>query len=188
MPDVIQQTKMQSHILARSLIEKPNWVNAICDCKDNVAKRWALYACAMAVLPYWESRFQHDDSMSKLVGCMALAANNPSPENDANLKSAIPRRERKHWDLSPPPGFFEEHYSDCPADFAGDSVFYAACAFINDPFDDHDDISAFDTAKECLARVFVERDANYNDATDYQGMADKHLRSKMLETLSKEAA
>lgn len=184
----MQQTKMHSQNLARSLIEKPDWVSAICDCKDAVARRWALYACAKAILPYWESRFHRDDSMTNLVDCMAKATKDPSPANDANLKSAIPKRERKHGDLSPPPGFFEEHYSDCPADFAGDSLFYAACAFINDPFDDHDGVSAFDTAKECLARVFVERDANYNDNTDYQGMADQHLRSKMLDALSKDAA
>jgi hypothetical protein len=179
----VMQSKMEPQIVARSLVAKADWVNAICGCQDPAARRWALYACAKAVLPYWESRYQRDDSMQNLVDCMSMAASAPSIENDATLKAAIPKRERKRWDLSPPPGFFEEHYSTCPADFAGDSVFHAACAFINDPIDDHDDLSAFATAKECLARLFVERDANYDDNKNYQDIADDYLRQKMLEIL-----
>lgn len=163
-------------------------MNALCNCEDIVAKRWALYACANTVLPYWDARFFRDESMSNVVSSMYKAISHPSPENEAKLKSTLPIRVRKHWDISTPPGFFEPNYSDCPADFAGDSIFYAACAFINDPFDDNDDFSAFSNAKECLARVFVERDLNYDDQTDYQTMAEVHLRSKMVEVLSKETA
>lgn len=183
----MDHTKIQSRNLARSLVENPDWVDAICDCDDTVAKRWVLYACAKAVLPYWESRFQRDDSMSNMVECMAMAANDPSPQNDANLRSAIPDRRQKKRDLSAPPRFFENQHSDCPADFAGDSVFRAAIAFTSAPGNEHADYAAIETAKECLARVFVERDAQYDDDTDYQGIAETHLRRTMLETLSEAA-
>jgi hypothetical protein len=126
--------------------------------------------------------------MENLLDAMLAASNSPSVENDTLLKKAIPKRERKHWDLSPPPGFVDENYSDCPADFAGDSIFYAACAMLNAPIDDRDDHSAFENALECLARLFVERDANYDDGTDYQGMANEYLRNKMIEKLRHIAA
>jgi len=166
-----------------SLLDAMDWVDAICSCDDQNLKRFSLYSCANSVLPYWQSRFEDDESMENLLDAMLAASNSPSVENDTLLKKAIPKRERRHWDLSPPPGFADENYSDCPADFAGDSIFYAACAMLNDPIDDGDDYFAFETALECLARLFVERDANYDDGTDYQGMANEHLRKKILENL-----
>lgn len=172
----------------RSLLDATDWVDAICSCEDQNLKRFALYSCATSVLPYWQSRFDDDESMEKLLDAMSVASNSPSVENDTLLKRAIPKRERRHWDLSPPPGFVDENYSDCPTDFAGDSIFYAACAMLNDPIDDADDHSTFETALECLARLFAERDENYNDGTDYQGMANEHLRNKILETLRQIAA
>jgi len=128
-----------------SLLEAMDWVDAICSCEDQNLKRFALYSCANSVLPYWQSRFEDDESMENLLDVMLAASNSPSVENDTLLKKAIPKRERRHWDLSPPPGFADENYSDCP-------------------------------------------DANYDDGTDYQGMANEHLRKKILENLRQIAA
>jgi len=186
--DFRRYAAMESHPNIQSLLDATDWVDAICTCRDPTSKRLALYLCAKAVLPYWESRFERDDSMQSLIRRMSSAATSPTPENDALLKAAIPKRHRRHWDLSPAPGFFDENYSDCPADFAGDSIFYAACAMLNDPIYDGDDSSAFETALECFARLFAERDTEYDDNTDYQNLANKHLRKRILENLAKFAA
>ena len=126
--------------------------------------------------------------METLVGLMLDFAKSASLDNKLKLKAAIPRRERRHWDLSPPPGFFDEELSDCPADFAGDSIFYAACAMLSDQVDGCDDRLAFDAATECLARLLVERDAQYSDDKDYRYLAGEHLRNRMIDTLGEIAA
>lgn len=174
---------MDANKLASSLLQESDWVNAISACPNALARRWVLFACANVVLPYWESRFDRDDSMSKLVDHMKHAALAPSVENDARLKAAIPNRQRKHWDLSLPPDFGEEHRSDCPADFAGDSIFHAAHAFFSEPNDSNDFLSAFETAQECLGRLFAERDKDFEGDTNHDEMAATYLQEKMLEVL-----
>ena len=173
--------------LIQSLLQEPVWASVICECSDQIAKRWVLFACAKTVLPYWDSRFHPDESMSNIVDCMANSAQSPTFESDSILKAAIPKREFSLWEISQPLGFIEGRFRNCPADFAGDSVFYAACVFLDQARDDHDDFAAFETAKECFTRLFVERDPNYDDADDYRAKADKHLREKMLEFLKQES-
>ena len=177
---------MEPLLIAQSLIQRPDWVDAIRTCEDAAAKRWALYARAKVMLPYWESRYQRDDSMSNLVDHMAIGVRTPSSENDAQLEAAIPRRQLSDRDLCILEGFGLDDYSNCPADFAGDSIFCAARAFFDRPDDDYHLLYAFDTAEECLARLLVARDAHYDDNTDYPGMAKEHLREKMLEILAGE--
>lgn len=171
--------------LARTLLlDTPNWVDSICECPDVATRRLVLQACAEVILPYWESRFDRDDSMANLVRNMSASLKTPSIENDALLEAAIPQRIRRNWDLSPPPGFFEEHCSDCPADFAGDSIYYAACAFFDSPGTHPSDAKhALTTARECLARLFFERNPDFDGRVDYKRMADDHLRERILETM-----
>lgn len=174
---------MNSQLAKRLLHNAPDWVDSVCNCSDAATKRLVLHACAKVVLPYWESRFYQDDSMTSVVKCMANATSDPSTEVVGVLKAAIPHRTRRNWDLSPPPGFFDDDRSDCPADFAGDSIYYAASAFVS-PCDTHDDRYAFATARECIARTLAERDGGDDDSVDYVGMADEYLRNKLLAMLN----
>ena len=171
----------------QTLLNQSCWVDAVCDCNDVAVKRVALYMCATSVLPYWESRFHNDESMARVVDCMSTVVKSPSTEHEMELCAVIPKRVRRHWDLSPAPGFPELNYSDCPADFAGDSIFYAAHAFVNEAMHDSDEKSSFDTAIECVARILVERDGNHDDNTDYHLLASNHLRNTILNAMAKSA-
>ncbi len=148
------------------LLQMDDWVAAVCNSDDTETVREILVRCAETMLPYWEARFDKDDSMPRLINAMHRFASTPTAETQIALKALIPlnRLPRK---FPPHPGVFfefspEDIGSDCPADFAGDAVAYVALALV-----DSDSVtnsahvgSALEASIEAIARLFAERESN----------------------------
>jgi hypothetical protein len=167
-----------------SLLQTDDWIAAVCNSGDVESVREIMVRCAETMLPYWEARFDKDESMSHLTTAMRQFLSNPSPETQRTLKSLIPsNRFPRTWDLSPPPGVFPENVgSDCPADFAGDAIAYAALALVDSCFSAHSPNvgSALDVSIEAIARLFGERDTDDDSKVDHYSNAKKYIRRKLL--------
>lgn len=172
---------MDSGKLALRLLTDDDWVGAVCDSNDAAAIREVLLRCAQMMLPYWEARFTRDESMAAVVDMMQRVVAVPTEENRTALKSAIPKRVRRHWDLSPPPGMCPDPInSNCPADFAGDSIFYCASAVSSGDASDLDDTrSALENAVESIARLLAERNTDDDNGTDYCRTASGFVKERI---------
>jgi hypothetical protein len=127
--------------------------------------------------------------MSDLIDAMARFNVNPTAEMQSQLEGLIPRRVRRHWDLSPPPGFPDPVGSDCPADFAGDAIFHAACAMTDELAPDSGVVHfALDSAVESIARLLAERDRTDENARDYRAEAANYIRDKIKSKLESQSA
>ncbi len=163
---------------AAELVRDGDWLYALYNSDDSAAVREILVRCAEIMLPYWDARFHRDEAMGKLISAMHHLAAHPNLDGRRNLESLIPeRRVYRHGGLSPPPGFPEPADSDCPADFAGDTITHAALAMSGSSQHLH---AAMDTAIETFARLFGERDPDEDSPTDHRAVAGEYLRAKLL--------
>lgn len=147
----------ETTLKALDVLTQPDWTSAVTYCDDREVLDVVLLACARAMLPYWEARFEQDVTMERLIARLRDVVQDPTDLNRNRLLDAVPKREKRAY-LSMPdfdPGFIR---SDCPADFAGDAIFHAACEVgrTTEP-EDEDAFEAFQCATECIARVLAER-------------------------------
>lgn len=115
-----------------SLLCNPeDWVQAICESPDTRSVGRVLAACSQIMLLYWESHYRDDEKMRRVVDAMSNWAHQPSPENVAAVREAKASvmeelRYDVYRDLCMPGR--DLICSNCPADFAGDSIYHAAGA------------------------------------------------------------
>ena len=104
-----------------------DWPSKLLAIDDERLIGLALAACSRQMFPYWESHNPRDDKMEQLVSAMDDWASNSTPELKKRILDSLRRvAVESHGWLSPvepvPPG------SDCPGDYAGDSIVAAANA------------------------------------------------------------
>jgi hypothetical protein len=150
-----------------------------------------LIAIAEVMLPYWESRYPHDDRMERLVDVMRTWRANPSRrlrgEVFETLRTAAVEREIVTHDLSPAWDVHdvEPVHSDCPADFAGDAIVAAANAVVETKAPDFDKCAkrCLDAATNAVARS-LERRRPDDEPADFVGEAIEQLRRAVLARVS----
>ena len=172
------------------LLQMDDWVAAVCNSDDTAAVREILVRCAEIMLPYWEARFDKVDSMSRLINAMHRFSSIPTAETQGALKALIPMN-RFPRTLPTHPGVIflylrKKIFSDCPADFAGDAIAYAALALVDSDASTYSANvnSALEASIEAIARLFAERDTNDESKVDHYSNAKSHIRKRLLENRS----
>lgn len=164
-----------------NLLREPDWIGAVVVSPDAAAQRAVLVACAELMLRYWESRFD-DEAMPQLVHVIGRLAHD-NEDIRGSIQQRIPRaRLPRSGDLPPLPGIPEPLGSDCPADFGGDAITYAAMSLTesSDTVDRTYLAEAFDSAVAAIARRLAERDRDDDLPRDYLAEAKEYLRRKVF--------
>src|SRR4051794_32697252 len=63
-----------------NLLQSDDWIASVCNSGDTESVREIMVRCAETMLPYWEARFNKDESMSQLTAAMRQFSSNPNPE------------------------------------------------------------------------------------------------------------
>ena len=69
------------------LLQSDDWIAAVCNSGNTGSVREIMVRCAETMLPYWEARFDKDESMSQLITAMRQFSVNPISETRSILKS-----------------------------------------------------------------------------------------------------
>ena len=142
------------------------------------------------MLCYRESHYSGDDKMSRVVLAMKQWLQDPTHDSTASLEQALAKATGKlrydiYRELSMP-DVPEIIGSDCPADFAGDSIVWAARALFNlnerEQFQDGARRS-LTFATEAVSRMYAERNP-LDDNTDLWLLAQKHLGDQIARELN----
>lgn len=171
------------------LSETCEW-SALPTSSDRLGVAAMLTACANYMLRYWESHYTDDVKMPLLAHALVDWANDPSKDNMDTVVSAYgsvsgPTR-YSSYDLGLCDPFKIDFVgSDCPADYAGVSIVWAAAAVAN--MNDHAVFHvlaqrSIDCALEAVTRMMGER-APHDEAQDTCRKAEEHLRGQILEAL-----
>lgn len=169
--------------LLSALSRTESWQSDLVALDDQPLIGQALAACARLMLPYWESHYPRDDLMKAVVSAMSEWAITPNMElRTPILDSLRGVAVESQGYLSPawpvPQG------SNCPADFAGDSIVAAANAIIEIGGLDFRSRASdgLESATQAISQMMGHRQPD-DEATDFWSLANEHLRNGIIADL-----
>jgi hypothetical protein len=137
------------------------------------------------MLPYWESDYDRDDGMARLVVAIVDWSRNMSDSNFHAVENRLHgvAQPREGW-LSFPGEQPIPIRNNCPADLAGDSIVSAANAIMEHGKEDFRPFvhEALRDAVEAIARVMGERQPE-DETTDFWSLAVRHLQEEIQKRL-----
>ncbi|MEO1530397.1 MAG: hypothetical protein AAFX06_33835 [Planctomycetota bacterium] len=177
---------MQSIELCRSVLSErsADWRPELLALNDEVAISVSLAATSLLMLPYWESRYERDDEMARLVDAISTWATNPDNDPFCGIRYHLNRAgEVKRASLSPvwptPVG------SVFPGDYAGDAIVAAANAIceMDAPAFSRCSEDCLSLAVKTIAEMMGHREP-FNETTDFLALSETRLRDGILARLT----
>jgi hypothetical protein len=169
--------------LKSALSPPASWLSDLLSQDDDRSIALAVVSCAGLMLPYWDMHNPRDDRMECVVSALSEWARNPTSEGRAHILNSLSRVavERRGF-LSPiepvPVG------SDCPGDYAGDSIIAAANAIGelgNANFRGRAE-DCLRYAAEAVSQMMGHRQPE-DERTDFWSLALESIRTGIIEQL-----
>jgi hypothetical protein len=169
--------------LASALSQPGDWRHSLLALESERLIGVTLTACSNLMLPYWSSHYENDDNMDSVVSTMNLWAKKSTAESQKRIHVSLERVAVEFFGhMSPicptPTG------SDCPGDYAGDSIVAAANAITEiGESDFHNRAEAsLNFAVQVVVEMMVHRQPD-DELTDFQTRALERLRKGIIKLL-----